>query len=47
MGHAHEGGRVIQAFIRYWFSPTLQNWRKLRRLCMSRLPAHTTTKAAQ
>jgi hypothetical protein len=35
---------VIKAFVRYWFRPTLKNWRALRRLCMVKLPAHTTTK---
>ena len=35
---------MIRAFLRYYFAPTLLNWRSLRRLCMSRLPAHTTTR---
>lgn len=35
---------MIGAFVRYWLKPTLTNWRKLRRICMSRLPATTTTK---
>jgi hypothetical protein len=38
---------MIRAFVRYYLKPTLVNWRKLRRICMSRLPAHTTTKAAE
>lgn len=35
---------MIRAFVRYYFSPTLKNWRALRRLCMVKLPAHTTTR---
>ena len=35
---------MIRAFIAYWFRPTLKGWRRLRRFCMARLPAHTTTK---
>ena len=38
---------MIRAFLAYWFNPTLAKWRKLRRLCMARLPAHTTTKAPE
>lgn len=38
---------MIRAFIRYYFSPTLANWRALRRVCMSYLPATTTTKGVQ
>ena len=38
---------MIRAFLRYYFSPTLRNWRALRRIAMSRLPAHTTTRPAQ
>lgn len=38
---------MIRAFVRYYFKPTLINWRKLRRLCMSKLPATTTTRPAQ
>lgn len=38
---------MIRAFLRYWCNPTLANWRALRRICMSRLPAHTTTRPAQ
>ena len=38
---------MLRAFLRYWFRPTLTNWRALRRIAMSRLPAHTTTKPAQ
>lgn len=30
---------MIRAFITYYFTPTLENWRALRRICMSRLPA--------
>lgn len=29
---------MIRAFLRFYFSPTLVNWRTLRRLCMVRLP---------
>jgi len=29
---------MIFAFIRYYFTPTLKNWRALRRLCMAKLP---------
>lgn len=32
------GGLVIRAFIRYYFAPTLGNWRALRRICMAKLP---------
>lgn len=35
---------MIRAFVRYYFKPTLQNWRSLRRVAMSYLPARTTTK---
>lgn len=38
---------MIRAFIRYYLNPMLANWRALRRVCMSRLPATTTTKGAQ
>lgn len=38
---------MIRAFIRYYMRPTLSNWRALRRVCMSYLPAQTTTKAAE
>jgi hypothetical protein len=31
-------GAVIRAFIRYYFSRTVANWRALRRECMERLP---------
>ena len=30
---------MIAAFIRYYFTPTLKNWRTLRRIAMKRLPA--------
>lgn len=36
--------KMLTAFCRYWWSPTLANWRALRRVAMSKLPAHTTTK---
>ena len=29
---------MIRAFARFWLTPTLKNWRALRRLCMKRLP---------
>ena len=29
---------MITAFARFYFSPTLKNWRVLRRLCMAKLP---------
>ncbi len=29
---------MIRAFARFYFAPTLANWRVLRRLCMKRLP---------
>lgn len=29
---------MIRAFARFYFAPTLANWRSLRRLCMARLP---------
>ena len=35
---------MIAAFLRYYFKPTLANWRALRRVAMARLPAHTTTR---
>lgn len=35
---------MIRAFLTYYFKPTLTNWRRLRRIAMSKLPAHTTTK---
>lgn len=38
---------MIRAFIRYYLSPSLQNWRALRRVCMAKLPAHTTTKGVE
>ena len=38
--------KLWQAFLRYYFAPTLANWRALRRVAMSKLPAHTTTKPA-
>jgi len=30
---------MISAFLRFYFYPTLSNWRALRRLCMAALPA--------
>lgn len=30
--------KLLSAFARYWFRPTLANWRNLRRVCMARLP---------
>jgi hypothetical protein len=38
---------MIRAFIRYYLKPTLANWRALRRIAMSRLPATTTTKGVE
>jgi len=29
---------MIRAFARFYFSPTLRNWRSLRRVCMAKLP---------
>ncbi len=29
---------MIAAFLRYYFSRTIQNWRALRRSCMDALP---------
>ena len=29
---------MIRAFFRFYFKPTLANWRALRRLCMAQLP---------
>ena len=29
---------MIRAFITYYFSPTVANWRALRRICMAQLP---------
>ena len=29
---------LIRAFIAFYFSPSVANWRHLRRLCMKRLP---------
>ena len=29
---------MIRAFARFYFTPTLKNWRVLRRLCMAKLP---------
>lgn len=37
---------MIAAFIRYYFAPTLSNWRALRRVCMARLPAKDQKAAA-
>ena len=34
--------KMLVAFCRYWLRPSLANWRSLRRIAMSRLPAHTT-----
>lgn len=47
MGRAPEGWLVIGAFVRYYLKPSLVNWRRLRRVCMARLPAKTTTRPAQ
>jgi hypothetical protein len=30
---------MIRAFARFYLKPTLANWRSLRRVCMSKLPA--------
>jgi hypothetical protein len=38
---------MIRAFLKYYFTPSLANWRALRRVCMSYLPAKTTTKGVQ
>ena len=39
---------MIRAFARFYFSPTLANWRTLRRACMKKLPAVVKVeKAAQ
>ncbi len=38
---------MIAAFVRYYLSPTLKNWRALRRVCMARLPAKEQTVALQ
>lgn len=38
---------MTRAFIVYYFSPTLANWRALRRICMARLPAKDQKAAAQ
>jgi hypothetical protein len=29
---------VIGAFVKFWFAPTLKNWRALRRVCRAKLP---------
>lgn len=29
---------MIRAFVRYWFTRNVQNWRALRRACMDALP---------
>ena len=29
---------MFRSFARFWLSPTVKNWRDLRRLCMKRLP---------
>ena len=29
---------MIRAFVRFYFSRTLRNWRALRKVCMARLP---------
>ena len=29
---------LLLAFLTFWFSPTLANWRALRRIAMLRLP---------
>ena len=29
---------MIRAWLRFYFRPTLANWRKLRRVCMAKLP---------
>jgi hypothetical protein len=36
---------MIRAFVRYYFKPTLANWRALRRTCMARLPASALKKS--
>jgi hypothetical protein len=30
---------MIRAFLRFYFRPSLANWRALRRVCMAKLPA--------
>ena len=29
---------MIRAFVRFYFNPSLANWRALRRTCMKKLP---------
>lgn len=36
---------MITSFLRFYFSPTLANWRTLRRACMARLPKPKATAA--
>lgn len=37
---------MFRAFVVYYFSPTLKNWRSLRRIAMKRLPAKEQEAAA-
>lgn len=37
---------MIRAFLRFYFKPTLDNWRKLRRVCMAKLPKPAIKEAA-
>jgi hypothetical protein len=35
---------MIRAFARFYFKPSLANWRALRRVCMAKLPPQLNTK---
>lgn len=37
---------MIRSFLKFYFVPTLRNWRDLRRLCMARLPAKINKEGA-
>jgi hypothetical protein len=37
---------VIRKFLRFYFKPTLANWRALRRVCMAKLPPQRKPKDA-
>lgn len=37
---------MFLSFVRYYFRPTLKNWRDLRRICMARLPEKVKRESA-
>jgi hypothetical protein len=38
---------MIRAWLRFYFRPTLANWRALRRICMKKLPKPSVLRAAK